>query len=404
MDPNTILIRLQPYQSAGEISEVTLTSIVSQFGSVARITILNRLPDLYFRVEFERVQSSQDALEFLDGFVDNVGWIKTFPAESVSQFPSVKSSLNRQPEYQNLSPSRSGDLTCEKRISVPYQIINYSNRHHNNSKVNAIRVSCNRSHEDKNRSLSMSDSDSEHRCGKNISTLKTEIEVTHDGNEDCKKAVTSSTETLTSPNLDLPAVSERSCFVQIHNLNPKFLNHKVMINLACCFGNALRVYINSTAGVAIIRYRNPKDADRVIIYLQDQLFFGSRLKLTNATPEGINPISFAPTDSRLKAFDCKPPDFRYKNSLKVKFNAPSPVLHLTNLSENCTPQILFQILQSIHEPSRIFKLAKKSKNTTSMMLVEFRTVEESREVLTILHNKIIDHKSIRISFSHAKLD
>jgi len=141
-----------------------------------------------------------------------------------------------------------------------------------------------------------------------------------------------------------------------------------------------------------------------MIYLQGQLFFDSNLKLTNVMPEDINPGTFASMNPKLKSFDCKSPDFRYKNSLKVKFNAPSPVLHLTNLSENCTPQILFQILQSIHEPIRIFKLAKKSKNSTNMMLVEFRTVEESREVLTILHNKIIDHKSIRISFSHTKLD
>ena len=404
MDPNSILIRLQPHKSSGDISETTLTSIVSQFGAVLGIKVLDGWPERYFLVEFEQIQSCTDALEFLDGFVENVGWITTLPAEFSSKIHSAKSNPDGLLSIRSISPLESDISPSQKRISLPYQIINYCNQDYPSPDASERSLPSNRSPQSEKCCVNMTGSEGGQRCGASISVLKTEVEVNDTGREECKKPLATSTEMSTRPSLALPGVSERSCFVQIHNLNPRILNPKVVMNLACCFGNAMRVYINSICAMAVIQYRNSKDADRAMIYLQGHLFFDSNLKLTNVMPEDINSGTFASMNPKLKSFDCKSPDFRYKNSLKVKFNAPSPVLHLTNLSENCTPQILFQILQSIHEPIRIFKLAKKSKNSTNMMLVEFRTVEESREVLTILHNKIIDHKSIRISFSHTKLD
>jgi len=199
------------------------------------------------------------------------------------------------------------------------------------------------------------------------------------------------------------ASPEESCFVHITNLNPKFLNHKVIINLACCFGNALRVYVDQPSGKAVIKYQNSNDAALAKFHLRDQPFLESRLQIIESMPVNIDRVTLAPTDSDLKMYDCKAPDFRYKDTLNVKYNAPSAVLHFTNLSENCTPQILFQIISAIHEPKKIVKLAKKSLNATNMMLVLFKSVTESLEVLTVLHNKIVDHKSLRVSFSHTKL-
>jgi hypothetical protein len=404
MNSNNILVRLQPSASSGDISKLTLTPIVSQFGPVAAIKVLQRHPELYFLVEFHQAQSCLDALEFLDGMIENLGWITSFPAENLSQYPWAKSLPHGHDMNSNMLTSRCDDITGGIKISVPFRLISYSNNNSSNSSANEKLVVCSRSSESENQSLSLNCSSTENRCRKEISVLKTEIDITRECPDNSVRLVTQPRDIQNLPSLDMTTMIEKSCFVQIHNLNPKLLNERVIINLACCFGNALRVYINSPVGLAIIRYRNSKDADRATFYLQDQTFFGSKLKLVNVMPESINPISLAPKEPSLQVFECKPPDFRYKNSLKVKFNAPSPVLHLTNLSENCTPQILFQILQSIHEPCRIFKLAKKSINSTNMVLVEFRSIEESREVLTILHNKIIDHKSIRVSFSHAKLD
>ena len=204
-------------------------------------------------------------------------------------------------------------------------------------------------------------------------------------------------------NCNCEETQEESSFIQITNFNPKFLNHKVVVNLACCFGNAYRVYVDQPEGKAVILYQNANDAKRAKFHLSNQTFFGSLLQVLNSAPASIDLVTLLPSECNLKMFDCNAPDFRYKNTLYVKYNAPSAILHFTNLSENCTPQILFQIISAIHEPRKIIKLAKKSVNATNMMLVVFGSVTESLEVLTILHNKIVDHKSLRVSFSHTKL-
>jgi RNA recognition motif-containing protein len=406
MNQNTMLVRLHPERSSEEISDETLASIVSQFGPVREINIVRRQPELYFYVEFQWVHSSRDALDFLDGFIENIGWIKTMPTEVGSQYLSVKSLANGQINNLGFSPSGPDVIGGRKNISDPLRTDDQSkNTNHTcSSDASDRRLVCHHSYKSESRFPSLNFSNHENDFGKDTSTLKTATELINKNPEKQDQPTILSRESLNSQSHDSQYLAEKSLFVQIHNLNPRLLNQKVITNLACCFGNALRVYINVPKGIAIIRYRSPKDADRAMLYLHEQTFFGSKLKLLHATPESINPSTLVSTDPSLKAFDFKPPDFRFKNSLKVKFNAPSPILHLTNLSENCTPQILFQILQSIHEPCRIFKLAMKSVNSTNMMLVEFRSVEESREVLALLHNKIIDHKSIRISFSHAKLE
>lgn len=95
--------------------------------------------------------------------------------------------------------------------------------------------------------------------------------------------------------------------------------------------------------------------------------------------------------------------YRYKKGLNIKINPPSKILHLTSISEKLCPIILYEIVRRINKPVRIVKLGKKGTNS-NMFLVCFETVEESVEVLAVLHNKKIDRKILKVSFSHTKFD
>lgn len=68
-----------------------------------------------------------------------------------------------------------------------------------------------------------------------------------------------------------------------------------------------------------------------------------------------------------------------------------------------TPLILFELVGQLHEPVKMAQLKRNSKGFR-MFLLQFQTVEQSLEVLAVLHNKQINEKFVKISFSHAKIE
>ena len=94
--------------------------------------------------------------------------------------------------------------------------------------------------------------------------------------------------------------------------------------------------------------------------------------------------------------------FRFKKNLNIKINKPTNILHVTNLSTKVSPIILYQLVSQIRDPVNIFKLAKKGVNS-DMYLIEFEKIEDSTAVLCVLHNKKVDGKLMKLSFSHTEL-
>jgi hypothetical protein len=208
-------------------------------------------------------------------------------------------------------------------------------------------------------------------------------------------------------NLTDSAVSELqkpSLFIKISNLNPNLLNHKVVVNLLCCFGNIGRVLLRKSEATVIASFRNKKDAARALAHLNGQVFFGSRLGVEFFQPSGSLGASIGLSIPGYDVYQCQSADFRYKCSLRIKFNAPTTVLHVANLSESVTPKMVFEIMRTLHEPIKIILLAQRGANDTMMMLIQFRSISESSDVLALLHNKILDQKALRISFSHSCVD
>jgi hypothetical protein len=382
MESYTIRVYLQPDPQFPNGALAALHSLLTSLKETVEVVKIEEPPTSYFFVEFGNAHAADSAVLYLHNQFFKFGTVRAYKLGS------------RGRDLLGCS----GHIDSPRRkIGVPMNLFSY--------KPNSFISSGDNSH------LSKKNECDAERRDYVITKIKTSPPPEGQPTK-CKKSPDSKDNAFSyenSPKMKgngkgkIEMSPDESCFLNIANLSPKFLNHKVTINLACCFGNAHRVYVDQPAGRTIIRYQNANDAMRAKFHLRDQLFFGSRLQILDSMPEDIDLATSLPTGVDLKMFDCKAPDFRYKDTLNVKYNAPSAVLHFTNLSENCTPQVLFQIISAIHEPRKIVKLAKKSVNSTNMMLVLFKSVTESLEVLTVLHNKIVDHKSLRVSFSHTKL-
>lgn len=403
MEKNTILVYLKPLADSEPITESSVCSLFSQFAKVVQVTNFNAMPIAKAHVHFQNAETAAEAQSFFNGCLSHIGLVRVY-SSSVHKLTSDLESSNLSQNLPYFCEPVSQGLNKRRDLVKPMNIFCYSNTDKEVSKIIVKSLSSETAHSDK--------------IGKNVyGKTKSPEKIlrenyddsSHEGSNhnDFGKNIKDQENIIPRNVSNFPvweSSQERLTFVQVENLNTKFVNHKVVINLLCCFGNAFRVYFNQKNGLAIAKYHNSRDAERAVFYLKNQNFFGFKLKTSNEIPEDIDTKTLTSSNAELLAFDCKPPDFRYKNSLKIKFNAPSTILHLTNLSENCTPQILFEIVSKIHEPITVVKLSKKSVNSTNMMLIEFKSIDDSLDVLAILHNKIIDHKSIRVSFSHTKIN
>ena len=190
--------------------------------------------------------------------------------------------------------------------------------------------------------------------------------------------------------------------IRISNINAKTVNFIAILNLYGCFGNVQRLLTDFQKHFIVIEFGDQEQARLAFKYTHRMLFFETILKVdfffnTSIFDELLlNPLPHVKTRNNNPKF------YRYKQNLKIKVNKPTKLLHFTNLPNKMTPFELYQQISQIYDPINIFRLNKKGA-TSDMFIVEFEKVNESIEVLSLLHNKKIKNKLIKVSFSHAKV-
>lgn len=190
----------------------------------------------------------------------------------------------------------------------------------------------------------------------------------------------------------------------VNKVNVNKINCTMLMNLFGCFGNVKKVLLNIKGFFALVEMENEEQALLAIKHLDKNVFFDNNIKVKSSK---YNTVCFKTLEKEQN------PDiqylrghykyFRYKEGLQIKVNKPSNLLHITSLSDKFTSYFLCQLLSEVHEPSRIVKLPKKS-GVSDMYLVEFESLHQAVEVLSLLHNKKVDGKIMKISFSHTDVN
>ena len=191
--------------------------------------------------------------------------------------------------------------------------------------------------------------------------------------------------------------------LKVDGINIKRVNFIAILNFFGCFGNISKLLTNFKDNYSIIEFETVDQTIKAQRITNKQLFFGTPLQTEFYLNKGVfkdsqkNPKPYIRTRVNRAKF------YRYKQKLKIKVNKPTKLLHLTNLPSKTTPLFLYNIIAKIAEPINLYKLKKKGV-CSDMFLVEFETVEKSIEVLSILHNKKVEDKLIKVSFSHTKVE
>lgn len=201
----------------------------------------------------------------------------------------------------------------------------------------------------------------------------------------------------------LLSTNQKIGLIFIEGINSKIVTPKVLMNLFCCFGNVSKILIDPTTERALVQFNSPFEAMEAISAVNDLQFFGNLLRCI-ILPGRMLQFSrkAATTMNCLRALLGDFTFYRYQDSLNIKYNPPTNTLHLTNISCSCDEVVLFMILSQINEPLQIVRLAQRGKGGSLMYLAVFQCIQHAMEVLAVLHNKVIDGKSIKASFSRPR--
>ena len=191
----------------------------------------------------------------------------------------------------------------------------------------------------------------------------------------------------------------------VENLSPEVcpkLRPKFLANVFGCFGNVTAVLLNPSLEQALVEFQDEAQAESALRSLASIVFFGSSFKMSYSDLDTLSADSLtAHTDGQF--FQNDPKAFRYTPDHSIRVNEPSAMLHVTGVPEAVSPLILFELVGQLHEPVKMAQLKRNSKGFR-MFLLQFETIEQSLEVLAVMHNKQINEKFVKISFSHAKID
>jgi hypothetical protein len=201
----------------------------------------------------------------------------------------------------------------------------------------------------------------------------------------------------------LLTTNQKIGLIFLEGINSKIVTPKVLMNLCCCFGNVGKILVKPATGRALIQFNSPFEAMESIAAVNGMQFFGKVLRCILLTGRMLQfSRKAATTMNSHRALFGDYTFYRYQDSLNIKYNPPTNTLHLTNISCNCDEVVLFMILSQINEPVQIVRLAQRGKGGSLMYLAVFQCVQHAMEVLAVLHNKVIDGKSIKASFSRPR--
>jgi hypothetical protein len=192
--------------------------------------------------------------------------------------------------------------------------------------------------------------------------------------------------------------STRLMYVQ--NLNSDLVKPSMYMNLFCCFGNVQQLLIDRVNANCLVQYSNSAELAEAVFCLNGRYLFDRALVAIPCPDYYVkcHPENFEP-QSPLVVIHGTFSFHRYQSTLNIKYNRPTSVLHLTNIPFEVDHVILFMLIAQVQEPRQIIRLNKTDKKGSPMYLAVFENSNQAIEVLAVLHNKVVQDRSVKASFT-----
>ena len=400
MDPLIILCCIKPSSDSEIVTLNYLKSIFSGFGLIQDIQMCLENSTLRVFVHYQEKESRDKAIKILHGKNTRFGQIdlsvtdlkeipnkaKLFPEGTESlQTVNISSLLKFPNPFSNTIKSLKTDLTLPMIEASDYTIESspecndFKNQTTSKLKTQSSLIYWHNSNTNPSKNIS------------NINMAEAILPM--------RLILDNTRESLSPPRI---LKYENSPVLKVQNLESQNLRPKFITNLFGCFGNVVHVMFNKTLAFALVEFQTTLQAEIALNSLEGLMFFGQQLKIEFSVLKALSPHTSVSDSDDLVFYKNDNKAFRYSRENAIRVNEPSSLLHITGIPDQVSPLILFQIVQQIREPVKIIQL-KKNLKRYHMYLLQFDSLEHSLEVLSVLHNKLINEKYIKVSFSHSIL-
>lgn len=391
MKSNIVLCCINPTRTHQDIDEFSIYKIFKQHVIVKNVRVFNRDKQIKAFILLEDKESINTAISALHKKELNVGRISIYPSykkyiafdkplQTIIQEALAKESSEKSDLKEEESCQEKIDYLISKKSSIKTLD---TMRGKNSSKKLVNRLFESDDHfQQKLNELNLKQTEN----NINFDDLNSDDEVVMskiDLTQFCKPKLT------------------RTALLKLENIDFTLADQITIFNFFGCFGNITKLLIDKKKNYAILELQDTIQAKNVKNNSDKAVFCKNPVKVSYFFDSDVFD-SIDEEDSMIKVYVNHSRFFRFKKNLNIKINKPTNILHVTNLSTKVSPIILYQLVSQIRDPVNIFKLAKKGVNS-DMYLIEFEKIEDSTAVLCVLHNKKVDGKLMKLSFSHTEL-
>ena len=397
MDSRTVYLSVTSLPQFHDPIANDVLRMVSEFAPINNVRLISSLSAIKISVEFFSADIAHAAVQCFHNQIVNFGCMKVYLSDQTALLKNISldtSNLKENVSHASILKNMENNKPCS----------NFSKNVSSKTSTNDLFFPTKTSYElDKSASVTFFNKLKQEKYQDQISKTRP-----HQQYESLKNRDFAASDGITRFRNDnssicvLNQLNAHGLVIKCSGINYQIANQRLLINLFCCCANPIKIWMDHQDQIAFAAFGSKSELQRTISQLNQQFYFGSQI-----SAETLNCQDLPAFISKIKEdslFVCEPqlPDYRYHRHLHINFNPISKILHLTNLTDNCTVAVVYNIIRIIHEPHKIVKLVRPSSSCTAMLLVEFDTTAKSLEVLTALHNKRIDGKALRVSFSQPR--
>eukprot|EP01102_Stenamoeba_stenopodia_P000485 TRINITY_DN1045_c0_g1_i2.p1 TRINITY_DN1045_c0_g1~~TRINITY_DN1045_c0_g1_i2.p1 ORF type:complete len:394 (-),score=68.09 TRINITY_DN1045_c0_g1_i2:131-1312(-) len=191
----------------------------------------------------------------------------------------------------------------------------------------------------------------------------------------------------------------------VSGLDPERTTPDILFTLFGVYGDVVRVKIlHNKRDTALIQFVSPQQAETAVTHLNLCPLLGHTIRVNFSKHPSISLPRPGETEAVHLTKDYTSSSLhRYKVIGSRNFQhicPPSPVLHLSNLSESVTEETLRSLFSSHGTVTGFRFLPGKEKK---MALIQMSNLSEAVDSLVYLHNYQLENMNLRISFSKATI-
>jgi len=185
---------------------------------------------------------------------------------------------------------------------------------------------------------------------------------------------------------------------RLHNISSKLMNQNTLLNLLSCHGAVASLHLDKITQSAVVMFSEKAECLRAQINLHGLELLDCQLSVMPLNKDSLLPQTLNIGMGKSQPHFGEPigEGDPIKISICRTFWVQSNIIRIENLPPSCTPLILFNIINQIHEPRKMTRLTEKAINS-SVVSVEFSTPLMSLEVFLVLNGKRIDGNAIKVS-------